>query len=96
MRERLTVTVEPSSPLSQCMRTTSLQRPAPTFARRGVQRRRNVPSVLTLAVPILNSFWGDSSLRRTVRLQNSITGQSLPLTVCTWSKRTLAGETLIV
>jgi hypothetical protein len=47
-------------------------------------------------VPILNSLWGDSSLRRTVRLQNSITGQSLPLTVCTWSKRTLAGETLIV
>jgi hypothetical protein len=77
--EARTITGEPSFPLSQRTRATSRQRPAPTSLRRGIQSSLNRPLRRVLVFPIRNAFWAERSERRTVRLQNSITGQPLPL-----------------
>ncbi|MEA2418440.1 MAG: hypothetical protein QOE60_646 [Thermoleophilaceae bacterium] len=85
-------TGEPSLPLSQRMRATSSQRPAPTFARRGIQWKRKRPRSPTRTVPIRKAFWSDLRDSRTVRLQNSITGQPLPVIASVSPKRTGLGD----
>ena len=52
---RLT-TGEPSLPLSQRIRATTRQRPAPTRVRRGTQWNVNRPFRPVRAVPIRNAF----------------------------------------
>src|SRR5215213_8346327 len=90
--EARTGTAEPSLPLSQFIRALSSQRPAPTRARRGVHWKRRRPRLPTFVEPMWNAFWSDRSDSRTVRLQNSITGQPLPVTVSFWPKCTGLGE----
>jgi hypothetical protein len=71
-------------PLSQCTRATTRQRPAPTFALRGTHSNRKRPLSRTRFVPSATAFWAERRDNRTVRLQNSITGERSPwmTTVC--------------
>lgn len=91
-RPARTKIVEPSFPLSQRIRATSRQWPGPTFLLRGTQRKLKRPLARTRRCAIGTEFWALRTDTRTVREQNSITGQPLPLTVWTAVVRTVDGE----
>jgi hypothetical protein len=91
-RPARTKIVEPSFPLSQRIRATSRQWPGPTFLLRGTQRKLKRPLARTRRCAIGTEFCALRTDTRTVREQNSITGQPLPLTVWTAVVRTVDGE----
>jgi hypothetical protein len=91
-RPARTKIVEPSFPLSQRIRATSRQWPGPTFLLRGTQRKLKRPLARTRRCAIGTEFCALRTDTRTVREQNSMTGQPLPLTVWTAVVRTLDGD----
>jgi hypothetical protein len=99
MRTRVdarTITGDPSLPLSQRTRATRRQRPAPTSLRRGIHSNLNRPLGRVLFLPIRKAFWAERSESRTVRLQNSITGQPFPLITSVSPKWTGFGRAVTV
>ena len=91
----LTNTVEPSLPLSQRMRATSRQRPGPMFLFRGTQRKLKRPFARTCRWAIGAEFCALRTETRTVREQNSITGQPRPRTVWMSARLTVLGEAVM-
>src|SRR5215217_630609 len=77
----LTKKVEPSLPLSQRMRATSRQLPAPMFLFCGIQRKVKRPLSRTCRCVTGAELCALRTKNRTVREQNSITGQPRPRTV---------------
>src|SRR5919109_3229820 len=92
----LTKKVEPSLPLSQRMRATGLQSPLPMFLFLGIQRNVKRPSSRMWRWAIGAEFWALLTNTRTVREQNSMTGQPRPRTVWTSVRLTVLGEAVMV
>src|SRR5215210_8950799 len=87
----LTKMVEPSLPLSHRIRATSRQLPRPMFLLRGTQRNVKRPTARMCRCAIGAEFWALRTETRTVREQNSMTGQLRPRTVWTSARLTVWG-----
>jgi hypothetical protein len=87
----VTKRVDPSLPDSQRMRATMVQLPRPMFLFFGIHRNVKRPLSPMWRCAIGAAFWALLTETRTVREQNSMTGQPLPRTVWTAVRPTAFG-----